>query len=77
MTQLLAQALDEVKKLPLLEQDAIAAIIMDELVDEQRWADAFANSQDKLAKLAKKVRMILPPAECGKWDLRSYEVIFI
>lgn len=56
MTQLLAQAFDEVKKLPVLEQDAMAAIIMAELLDEKRWAEAFANSQDKLAKLAEKVR---------------------
>lgn len=56
MTRLLAQAFDEVKKLPVLEQDAMAAIIMAELLDEKRWAEAFANSQDKLAKLAEKVR---------------------
>jgi hypothetical protein len=56
MTQLLQQALAEVQKLPQPEQDAIAAMILEELADERRWDDAFARSQDKLAQLAAKVR---------------------
>jgi hypothetical protein len=56
MTQLLQQAMAEVQKLPVAEQDAIASIILDELEDEQRWQQAFADSQDKLAKLADRVR---------------------
>ncbi len=54
MTQLLQQALAEVQKLPQADQDAIAAIILDELADERRWDEAFANSQDKLERLADK-----------------------
>lgn len=56
MTQLLERALTEVYKLPPEKQDAIAAVILEELEDEQRWDAAFAASQDKLAKLAQKVR---------------------
>ena len=56
MTQLLEQALTEVKKLPEPEQDAIAALILDELADERRWQGSFARSQDQLARLAAKVR---------------------
>jgi hypothetical protein len=56
MTQLLEQALTEVYKLPPEKQDAIASAILEELEDEQRWQAAFAGSQDKLAKLARKVR---------------------
>ena len=56
MTQLLGQALAEVQKLPPADQDAIAAIILDELADERRWDEAFANSQDKLGRMAGKVR---------------------
>jgi hypothetical protein len=56
MTQLLEQALAEVRKLPQPEQDAIAALILEELADEERWAEAFARSQDQLARLAAKVR---------------------
>jgi hypothetical protein len=54
MTQLLEQALAEVQKLPASEQDAIAALILDELADEQLWDDAFARSQEALARLATK-----------------------
>jgi hypothetical protein len=56
MTQLLEQALTEVKKLPELEQDAIAALILNELADERRWQESFARSQDQLVRLAAKVR---------------------
>lgn len=52
MTKLLEKALEEVAKLPASEQDAVAAIVLEELASEQRWADLFAKSQDKLAKLA-------------------------
>jgi hypothetical protein len=56
MTQLLQQALTEVQKLPAPEQDAIAALILDEIADERAWDDAFARSRDKLSRLADKVR---------------------
>jgi hypothetical protein len=56
MTQLLEQALAEVKKLPEPEQDAIATLILDELADERRWQESFARSQDQLARLAAKAR---------------------
>lgn len=56
MTRLLEQAISEVHKLPETEQDAIASLILDELADEQRWQEKFANSQDKLAELAEKAR---------------------
>jgi hypothetical protein len=56
VTKLLKQALAEVEKLPAPEQDAIASLILDEVVDEQRWDEAFAQSQEQLGKLAEKVR---------------------
>lgn len=56
MTQLLEQALSEVQKLPELEQDAIAALILDELADERRWQANFARSQNQLTYLAAKTR---------------------
>ena len=52
MTQLLEKALSEVAKLPASEQDAVAAIVLDELACEQRWTESFAKSQDVLARLA-------------------------
>ena len=56
MTQLLEKALIAVYKLPPEKQDAIAAVILEELEDDQQWGEAFAASQDKLAQLAQKVR---------------------
>lgn len=55
-TKLMEKALAEVDKLPAVQQDVIAAIILDELADEERWDNAFAESQDKLASLAEKAR---------------------
>ncbi len=52
MTQLLEKALREVAKLPAAEQDALAAIVLEELVSEQRWSKSFEKSQDLLAQLA-------------------------
>ncbi|HMC64533.1 MAG TPA: hypothetical protein VKI65_06315 [Gemmataceae bacterium] len=56
MTQLLQQAITEVQKLPAAEQDAIAALILEELADERLWEQQFARSQDQLARLAEKAR---------------------
>lgn len=50
MTQLLEKVLAEVYKLPPERQDAIAAIILEELEDERRWDKAFSDSQDQLAQ---------------------------
>ncbi len=52
MTQLLEKALNEVNKLPAAEQDAVAAIVMEELASERRWSESIARSQNVLAKLA-------------------------
>jgi hypothetical protein len=63
MTQLLEQALTEVKKLPETEQNAIATLILDELADERRWQESFARSQDQLSRVAAKVREDI---RCGR-----------
>jgi hypothetical protein len=52
MTQLLEKALSAVSKLPETEQDAIAAILLQEMASEDRWAISFEKSSDALAKLA-------------------------
>jgi len=56
MTQLLEQALEAMRKLPSSEQDALAAIILEEIADERRWDEGFARTQPQLAQLAEKVR---------------------
>lgn len=52
MTKLLERAFAEAAKLSQEEQDAIAALLLEELASERRWSEAFAKSQDKLAVLA-------------------------
>lgn len=52
MTRLLKKAVSEIEKLPESEQDAVAALVLEELASERRWSELFAKSQDTLAKLA-------------------------
>ena len=56
MTRLLERALEQINKLSENEQDAIAALILEELGDEQAWDKAFAASQTELSRLAEEVR---------------------
>lgn len=52
MTPLLAKAYSLSAQRPDSEQDAIAALILDALTDEEQWTEQFAKSQDALEKLA-------------------------
>ncbi|MCX7016584.1 MAG: hypothetical protein NTW86_29175 [Candidatus Sumerlaeota bacterium] len=52
MTTLLKTAFEEASKLPEVEQNALAKWVLDELRSEQKWARAFAESEDVLEKLA-------------------------
>jgi hypothetical protein len=52
MTKLLERAFSEASKLPQEEQDALAALLLEELASEQRWGQAFAKSEDQLSRLA-------------------------
>ena len=52
MNTLLKKVLDEAAKLAPEEQRELAALILDELRSEKRWAKAFAESSDILAKFA-------------------------
>jgi hypothetical protein len=52
MTKLLEEAFAEAAKLSTQEQDALAAVILEELASERRWDQAFADSADLLAQLA-------------------------
>ena len=54
MTRLLKKAMNEVEKLPESEQDAVAALVLEELASEQRWTESCSKSQDALAKLAER-----------------------
>ena len=52
MSALLDQAVAEARKLSDAEQDAIAALILEEIEDERRWGESLARSPDKLTALA-------------------------
>lgn len=67
MTQLLEHAIGEARKLTDAEQDALAALILEELDDDRRWDEAFTNSQDQLARLAAKVRRNTDGGRSGCW----------
>lgn len=56
MTSLLEKALDQLRRCSAEEQDAIAALILEELADDRRWDEAFASSLPTLEKMAEKVR---------------------
>lgn len=52
MTTLLEKAFAEASHLNEQEQDAIAALILEEIASQHRWDEAFENSQDLLSSLA-------------------------
>ncbi|HVP45895.1 MAG TPA: hypothetical protein VMT32_04905 [Bryobacteraceae bacterium] len=52
MTKLMEEAFAAVAKLPEDEQNAIAALVVEEMTSEKRWSELFAASQDQLAHLA-------------------------
>jgi len=53
MTKLLEKAVAAAAMLSEPEQDSLAAMILEELADEERWAKAHSESQDKLSQLAR------------------------
>jgi len=52
MTELLEKAFEEASKLPALEQNSLARWLIDELISERKWENAFAESEDVLEQLA-------------------------
>ncbi len=52
MTSLLEKAFKEAAKLPDLEQNIIAKLVLEEISAEKKWEKTFAESEDILAKLA-------------------------
>ena len=52
MSNLLQKAFELARSLPEKEQDALAALIIDELTSDRRWQEAFDKSGDDLDRLA-------------------------
>ncbi len=52
MTQALSAAVATAAQLPEEEQDALAAILLEEMKSEERWNALFADSQNLLERMA-------------------------
>ena len=52
MTRMLEKAFEAASKLPVLEQNVLAKVMLDEIASEQKWDALFAESEDILALLA-------------------------
>ena len=64
MSSLLEQAVAEARKLSIGEQDAIAALILEEIEDEKRWEETLANSPAKLKALAARAEEQVRSGQC-------------
>ena len=56
MTKVLEQAFDAASKLSESEQNSLGEWLLAEIKSEREWDQAFARSQDLLARLAKEAR---------------------
>jgi len=63
VTDLLDKAFRKAAELPAEEQDRLAALILADLQSEARWEQAFAGTEDELARLADAA---LTEAEAGR-----------
>ena len=52
MTMLLEKAFSEAQKLEARDQDMLASIIIEEMLAERKWDEAFARTQNQLEILA-------------------------
>ena len=52
MNTRLEEAFAQAAQLPPDEQEALAAVLLDEIASEKLWDQAFAQSQNQIAKLA-------------------------
>jgi hypothetical protein len=52
MTQALSTAVATAAQLPAEEQDALAAILLEEMESEERWSALFADSPNLLERMA-------------------------
>lgn len=69
MTELLQQAIAEIEKLPPDQQDAIAARLLAELQDEQKWKTRFAaTTDDQWDRMAAMVRQEITKGETVPLD---------
>lgn len=63
MSKLLDKAIAEARKLPVADQDAIGAIILEEIADEARWAKTFAETRPILEAMIAEADAEIAPGE--------------
>jgi len=56
MNKILERAIAEVARLPEDEQETIACLMLEEIEAERGWDQRFANSENKLAELARRAK---------------------
>jgi hypothetical protein len=73
MSQLMEQAIAKARQLPEADQEAIAAIILQEIESEQRWDELFARpeSADVLARMADEALAEVQAGRARKLDLNE------
>ncbi len=64
MSQRLEHAIAEVRKLPDADQEAIAALILEEIEDDRQWEESFARSPGKLTALAERAVKQVRAGQC-------------
>lgn len=69
MTKLLEEAFSAISRLSEEEQDALASLIMEELISEKRWIEAFTRSHDQLSQLADEAIDDFKKGLTKPWDL--------
>jgi uncharacterized protein (DUF433 family) len=62
MSLLLEQAVAEARRLPQENQDAVAAIILEEIEENRRWEVAFDDIAEKLAARTARIQALKKPA---------------
>ena len=71
MTELLERAIARLQTLPENDQDAIAAMILEEIEDDRRWDESFSRSPDILAKLAASAMVEYRAGKTQELDLKA------
>lgn len=65
MTRLLESAIDRLRKLPEDRQDQMAKLVLEELAEDEKWAESTRKAEGKLGGL---VQSILADERAGKCE---------
>jgi hypothetical protein len=68
MSDALSRAFELASKLPERDQDALGALLLEEMQSEKKWSKLFAASQDELAKLADNALAHHKAGKTKTWD---------